>query len=85
MRMTTFIVGGIVGATAAMYFTRDNRQTFMKAMNQAGNNMSKFMNQKKQSNTQNLDRVEKIINEDPEVKRDVEEILVTNEQVTQTH
>lgn len=86
MRLTTFVVGGIVGATAAMYFTRNNHQEFLRAINRAGSNMSKFMNLNNHANPQKLDRVEKMINEDPEVKSSVNEILAENNagHITQT-
>lgn len=84
MRMSTFVVGGIVGATVAMYMTQNNRQSFMKSMNKAGSNMSKFINLGKDSKSQNLDQVEKMVNEDPVVKQSVDEILAANAQNTFT-
>jgi gas vesicle protein len=45
MRMSGFIVGGLVGAAAAMYFSKNNRQSLTTAVNwdQAVDKAGKFV------------------------------------------
>lgn len=84
MRAMSFLVGGIVGAAAVIYFMNNNRQGLFllnagekvagKWMNGAVNKMSSSKAEESWSGI-GLDTVEQMINEDPEVKKAVQDIL----------
>jgi uncharacterized membrane protein len=90
MRMTTFLVGAVAGAAAAMYMNRTNK-TVMMGFSQMGDNLSKAVDKammtmadkgmrtyKEPESTQSLNKVEELINCDPQVKAEVNEILADN-------
>jgi gas vesicle protein len=94
MRMSGFVLGGILGAAAAMYFSKNNKPMMFTNWNQAGQAVNKMMDTAKDkimgvtgmnnnNNTAfnenpNLDRVEQIVHEDPQLKQEVDEILREN-------
>lgn len=97
MRMTTFLVGAVAGAAAAMYMNRTNK-TVMVGFSQMGENLSKVMDKammavadkgmkpyKEPENNQSLDKVEQLIDCDPAVKSEVNEILAENNQTQSAH
>lgn len=96
MRMGSFIIGGLIGASAVMYFNNaSNRKMVLQGWNSASQNMNKwfdsamntvaertlrdsksFSNKKTSMDKGNgLEQVEKLVNEDPELKSQVDEIL----------
>jgi thioredoxin reductase len=92
MRMSSFVVGGIVGAAAAIYMSRNNKP-IMYSLSQAGESVNKMMDTAmnkmkvmtdKQSAGQytdtagGLDKVEEMAEKDPQVKQKVDEILEEN-------
>ncbi len=101
MRMSSFVVGGLVGAAAVMYFSRNNKSMALGSLNQvmgrtknsmmdfASSAMSQGMNKNMSSHKQSkadkqagLDKVEKIINEDPSVKAEVDKIMMSSQNNT---
>jgi uncharacterized membrane protein len=91
MRMTTFLVGAVAGAAAAMYMNRTNK-TVMMGFSQIGDTMSKAMDKamttmadkgmkthREPETTQSLDKVEELANCDPQVKSEVNQILAENQ------
>lgn len=99
MRLTSFLVGGVVGAAAVMYMSRNNKH-MMVSFSQMGDNMTKLMDKfmvnaaEKGMNSKaatkqdavttgsGLDQVEDLLNQDPQVKTDVNEILAQNNVTT---
>lgn len=90
MRLTTFLVGAAAGAAAVMYMNRTNK-TVMMSFSQMGDNLSKAMDKAmmamadkgmktytEPNNTQSLDKVQQLVNRDPQVKAQVNEILAEN-------
>ncbi|MEB3102795.1 hypothetical protein [Ferviditalea candida] len=83
MRTMSFLMGGIVGAAAVIYFMNNNRQSIFSF--NAAEKASKWMNgatdtkspSKSEANWSGggLNTVEQMINEDPEVKKAVQEIM----------
>jgi hypothetical protein len=97
MRMSSFIMGGIAGAAAMVYFSRNNKPMVFDNLNQvmgrtkntmmdfATSTMNRGMNMSSELNKNtadqkkaDLDKVEKIVNEDSEVKAEVDKILMKN-------
>ncbi|MEF3301842.1 hypothetical protein [Paenibacillus sp. GYB003] len=83
MRMGAFLLGGLVGAACVMYLNRNNSWSFAGlssgAREFAGKRSGAFADsaQKVGSawNESGLDEVEKMIQKDPAVKHEVDEIL----------
>lgn len=88
MRMGAFLFGSLVGAGVVMYWNRKGKQvTFSALSHQAGNMMHQAMDRgkdaaKKTSKAKanfepesGMDKVEEIINRDPELKKHVDEII----------
>jgi uncharacterized membrane protein len=81
MRMSSFIMGGILGAAATVYLNRNNNgMTF--SLGQAGESVNKMVdtarNKMMNNSNQGLDKVEKILDEEPQTNHQVEEILEEN-------
>jgi hypothetical protein len=120
MRMGTFLLGGIVGAVAVVYFNRNNgmmSNMVNKARNTISNmDMGMISSNKGMNSTTNgasmntswmnaapsgsnasygksatsdkesdLSKVGAIVNEDPDLKNKVDEILKENKQTTSMH
>lgn len=98
MRLTSFLLGGVVGAAAVMYMYRNNKQ-MMVSFSQMGDNMTKMMDkfmmnvadkginarlgkQNQNNDKANLNQVEELMNKDPHVKTEVNEILTQNHVTT---
>jgi len=117
MKIGAFMIGGLVGATAAVMLSRNNRSKWMMAgLSAAGESMGKMFNQKNwltgdresrkwssgeerhtqnkwdsgssaQSHTasassaskENLTEVQDIVDKDPELKKQVTQILSEND------
>lgn len=90
MKVGTFLIGGIVGASAVMYWNRRGRQAAFSAIShQAGNMMNQAIDKTKDvvkatshmkakfDPDHGLDTVEEIVNRDPELKKHVDEIIRT--------
>lgn len=91
MRMTGFLIGGIMGAAAVMIL--NNRQVSLSGMGNAGRMIDNMVEKARQqmmpadkrsyygsgaaSNgaSANLSEVSRIVNEDPELKNQVDDIL----------
>ncbi len=85
MRMSSFLMGGIVGAAAVMYFSRNNRPMLFSAFNQAAEKAGRFMNAStsiastdKNSSKSDESQIKNIVQSDPELKDTVNEILSEN-------
>lgn len=97
MRMSSFIMGGILGAAAAVYFNRSSKP-IMYSLSQAGASMNKVVDTARnmmkdktvQSNNEqfssnydhNLENVEAILKQEPQTQHQVDEILQENGQRT---
>jgi hypothetical protein len=98
MRMSSFIMGGLVGAAAVVYLSRNNKpmafDNFNQVMGRTKNTMMDFatstmnrgmnMSSEMSKNTAedkraDLDKVEKIVNEDPKVKAEVDKIMMNSD------
>lgn len=92
MRMSSFIAGGIMGAAAAMYLSRNNKP-IMFSLSQAGESVNRMMDTamdrmknmmdnrsvgQSTDSASGLDKVEKMTERDPQVKQQVDEILKEN-------
>lgn len=93
MRMSSFIAGGIMGAAAAIYLSRNNKP-IMFSLSQAGESVNRMMDtamsrmknmadnqpvgQSAADSTGGLDKVEEMAEKDPQVKQQVDEILEEN-------
>lgn len=91
MRMTTFLVGAAAGAAAVMYMNRTNKSVMM-SFSQMGDNLNKAVDKAMMSmadksmktyrepeTNQGLDKVEQLVNCDPGVKAEVDQILAENQ------
>lgn len=92
MRMSSFLFGGLVGAAAVMYFSKNNRPFSFSSFSSATHNMNKMLDDAKNSMTTSSDysktspadseatreKVRDIINEDPALKQTVDEIANAN-------
>ncbi|WP_438445575.1 hypothetical protein [Gorillibacterium sp. sgz5001074] len=91
MRMTTFLVGAAAGAAAVMYMNRTNKSVMM-SFSQMGDNLNKAVDKAMMSmadrsmkpyrepeNSQSLDKVEQLVNCDPQVRSEVDQILAENQ------
>lgn len=91
MRMTTFLVGAAAGAAAVMYMNRTNKSVMM-SFSQMGDNLNKAVDKAMMSmadrsmktyrepeNNQSLDKVEELVNGDPQVRAEVDQILSENQ------
>lgn len=91
MRMATFLVGAAAGAAAVMYMNRTNK-TMLMSFSQMGDSLSKAMDKammtvadkgmkpyRETESTQSLDKVEELVNCDPGVKAEVDQILAENQ------
>jgi hypothetical protein len=84
MRMGAFLLGGIVGAAAVMYWNRNGMmgqvmgkaKTAFSQMNEGGTvNMTDNWSRNSASASNNgLDKVKEIIDQDPELRKQVDEI-----------
>lgn len=97
MRLTSFLLGGVVGAAAIVYMSRNNNnKNMMLTFAQISDNMAKMMdkvmmnfadksmiakNAKSDANA-TLGQVDDLMNKDPRVKAEVNEILAQNHLAT---
>lgn len=89
MRTATFLLGTIVGAASVLYLNRNNK-TIVASFSQLGDTMNKFMdraminladknmNQAGRRNTESLNDLEDLVNRDPQVRSEVNQILKQN-------
>jgi hypothetical protein len=93
MKMGAFLLGGLVGAAVVMYWNR-NKTMFAGFSSHAGNWMGKPFQSSARVNKSTdkfsandsdagLEKVESMIKQDPEVKRQVDEILHESNKYTQ--
>lgn len=96
MRIGAFMLGGIIGAAAVVYLTRNNNMMTMSSMNQPGQMLSSAMGNARQKiqdtamkamdmtmnrssqKAADMQQVEQIVNEDPALKQQVDEIINTS-------
>jgi len=79
VRMGGFIVGGLVGAAAAVYFSKNNRPKLMSAINwnQAVDKAGQFAQSAKNMwDTTSI--MQNAVSKDPEAKLEVDKILDEN-------
>lgn len=89
MRIGAFLFGTIVGAASVLYLNRNNK-TIVASFSQLGDSMNRFMdkailniadknpNLMKGKNTGSLGEIEDLVNRDPQVKKEVNEIFKQN-------
>jgi len=79
VRMGGFIVGGLVGAAAAVYFSNNNRPKLMSAINwnQAVDKAGQFA-QSAKSMWDTSSIMQNTVTKDPVVKQEVDKILEEN-------
>lgn len=88
MKVGTFLLGGLVGAGVVMYWNRRGKLAAFSAIShQAGNMMNHAVDRTKDAvkttshmktkfePDHGLDKVEEIVNRDPELKKHVDEII----------
>ncbi|PYI54967.1 hypothetical protein DLM86_10490 [Paenibacillus flagellatus] len=86
--MGAFLLGGIVGAAAVVYWNRNRTMSFAGLSSQAGDVVGKVVKSaakpastttttfdKSADASRGLDKVEELIQQDPTVKKQVDEIL----------
>ncbi len=89
VRLTGVVIGGIIGAAAALYFSRNNGSLRFAGINKAGQSVdqmveqvrSRFMdmNQNKVGGTAAMNEVTHIIESDPQLKQEVNQVLAENQ------
>lgn len=100
MRIGAFLLGSIAGATAVIYFNRKSKSLLFSAFSSTNNSVNKIVENAKDTlsgkaaklspafhnsaSANNLNKVEKWVNEDPALKQSVNEILGENKQKAQT-
>lgn len=80
MRMGGFIVGGLVGVAAAVYFSKNNRPKLMSAINwnQAVDKAGQFAQSAKNMwDTTSI--MQNVVSKDPEAKLEADKILEEND------
>jgi len=82
MRMSSFIIGGLVGAAAVVYFNRNNKP-IMFSLSQAGESVNRMvdaaMNKVRENKSDSgLNQVKQMAEKDPEVKHEINEIMKEN-------
>ena len=80
MRINSFLLGAIVGAIAIMYTNSSNRKMMVSLINSASGSMGKIFDTTMNrvnfgTHRDGMDKVEKIVNDDPKLKHEVDQIM----------
>jgi gas vesicle protein len=89
LRLAGIVVGGILGAAAALYFSRNNGSLRFAGINKAGQTMDQIveqvrsrivnLNQNHVAKTAAINEVTHIIANEPELKQEVNQVLTENQ------